>query len=129
MKNLNLGILNHAIVGMENISPDATQGADLHHELFNTDYFIVGYYEAVKFLESTQEGIFGAIELIKEYEQDNFGQVRTDLSSSEKVANMFAYIKGEELISECKTLQNKWDKKLTKTDIKKIVKELQALNK
>ena len=39
-----------------------------------------------------------SIDKIKEYEQDNFGEVSTDLSSSESVANMLAYILGEEIL-------------------------------
>ncbi len=40
---------------------------------------------------------------------------------------MYAYIKGEELLQESKTLQKKWNEKLTKKDIKAITTELQEL--
>ena len=69
---------------------------DLHHYLLNEDYFIIGYYESEKWLK--KDSIFNAIDKIKEYEQFNFGQVTTDLSSSESVANMLAYILGEEIL-------------------------------
>ena len=71
---------------------------DLHHYLLNEDYFIIGYYEAEKWLK--KDSIFNAIDKIKEYEQFNFGQVTTDLGSSESVANMLAYILGEEILYE-----------------------------
>ena len=71
---------------------------DLHHYLLNEDYFIIGYYEAEKWLK--KDSIFNAIEKIKDYEQLNFGQVSTDLSNSESVANMLAYILGEEILYE-----------------------------
>jgi len=118
-------IIDHAIMGMENIS-EGQEAADLHHQLFNMDYFIVGYYDAEQFLIKGP-GVFNAIEEIKNYEQSNFGEVNTDFSSSEKVVNMYAYIKGEEVLAEVKHLQNVWDKKLTKADIKAIVKELKAM--
>ena len=70
--------------------------SDLHHYLLNEDYFIIGYYKAEQWLK--KDSIFNAIDKIKEYEQDNFGQVSTDLSSSESVANMLAYILGEEIL-------------------------------
>mgnify|MGYP003141572406 FL=1 len=70
--------------------------SDLHHYLLNEDYFIIGYYKAEQWLK--KDSIFNAIDKIKEYEQDNFGQVTTDLSSSESVANMLAYILGEEIL-------------------------------
>jgi len=41
--------------------------------------------------------VFEIIEFIKEYEQDNFGEVYTDLSDPCKVVNMYVYIIGEEI--------------------------------
>ena len=69
---------------------------DLHHYLLNQDYFIIGYYKAEEWLK--KDSIFNAIETIKDYEQSSFGEVSTDLSSSENVANMLAYILGEEIL-------------------------------
>ena len=71
---------------------------DLHNEVFNTNYYIVGTYEAEKALE--QYGAFEAIRKIQEYEKDNFGEVLTDLSDPEKIANMFYYIIGNEAIQD-----------------------------
>tara|TARA_R100000655_G_scaffold31106_1_gene62407 strand:- start:26 stop:412 length:387 start_codon:yes stop_codon:yes gene_type:complete len=70
--------------------------SDLHHYLLNEDYFIIGSWRAEQWLN--KDSIFNAIETIKEYEQSNFGQVSTDLSSSENVANMLAYILGEQIL-------------------------------
>ena len=72
--------------------------SDLHHFLLNEDYFIIGYWKAEQWLKKDDGSIFEAIETIKEYEESNFGQVSTDLSSSENVANMLAYILGEEIL-------------------------------
>ena len=76
---------------------------DLHHYLINQDYFIIGYYPARKWLE--KESVFEAIEKIKDYEQSNFGEVSTDLSSSENVANMLAYVLADEILNENNTYQ------------------------
>ena len=72
--------------------------SDLHHFLLNEDYFIIGYWKAEQWLKKDDGSIFEAIETIKEYEESNFGQVSTDLSNSENVANMLAYILGEEIL-------------------------------
>ena len=72
--------------------------SDLLNEVFNTDYYIIGTYEAEQALE--QYGTFKAIRKIQEYENDNFGEVLTDLSDPEKIANMLSYIIGEEAIQE-----------------------------
>ena len=77
--------------------------SDLHHYLLNEDYFIIGYYKAEQWLK--KDSIFNAIEIIKNYENDNFGQVSTDLSSSESVANMLAYILGERILYNNDTYQ------------------------
>ena len=70
---------------------------ELHNEIFNTDYYIIGTYEAKKWLA---DKVFDVIEYIKDYEQDNFGEVTTDLSDPEKIVNMFVYIRGEEILYE-----------------------------
>ena len=72
--------------------------SDLHHYLLNEDYFIIGSYRAEQWLKKDDSSVFEAIETIREYEQSNFGQVTTDLSSSENVANMLAYILGEQIL-------------------------------
>ena len=77
--------------------------SDLHHYLLNEDYFIIGYYQAEQWLK--KDSIFNAIEMIKNYENDNFGKVSTDLSSSESVANMLAYILGEQILYNNDTYQ------------------------
>ena len=72
--------------------------SDLHHYLLNQDYFIIGSYRAEQWLKKDDSSIFEAIETIREYEESNFGPVSTDFSSSENVANMLAYILGEEIL-------------------------------
>jgi len=71
---------------------------DLHHYLLNEDYFIIGTWKAEQWLKKDDSSIFEAIETIREYEQSNFGQVSTDLSNSENVAHMLAYILGEQIL-------------------------------
>lgn len=121
----NTELVNYALNGLDNVSA-GIYGCDLHNALFNTDYFIIGYSDAEQWLIKNV-GIFAAIEEIKDYEQNNFGQVSTDLSSSEKVVNMYAYIKGEEILSASATLQDKWNDKLTDEDIEAIKNELNEL--
>lgn len=69
--------------------------SELHHHAFNQDYYIIGTYKAEQWLGSMA---FEVIGFIKDYEQDNFGEVYTDLSNPERVVNMFTYIIGEELV-------------------------------
>ena len=96
---------------------------DLHHEIFNTDYFIIGTYKAKQWLG---DSIFDVIETIREYEEFNFGQVSTDFSDPEKVANMTAYILGEEILSDSdvfQQLQNDGDT-LDEIDLDNLAEDL-----
>lgn len=100
--------------------------SEIHHEVFNTDYFIIGYYQAEQWLIANG-GIFNAIETIKDYENDNFGEVTTDFSSSEKVCNMFVYILGEEIINGLKVIQENWDSECNEDILKELKTELENL--
>lgn len=71
---------------------------DLHHEVFNTNYYIIGTYEAKEALE--EYGVFDAIAKVQGYEKDQFGEIYTDLSDPEKLINMLYYIIGEEVLFE-----------------------------
>jgi len=68
---------------------------DLHHHVFNTDYYIIGSYKATQWLG---DQVFNIIDFIKEYELFNFGEVMTDFSSPEAIVNMYVYIIGEEIV-------------------------------
>ena len=99
---------------------------DLHHEVFNTDYYIIGLYEAKKALE--EYGVWDAIAKVQEYEKDNFGEVYTDLSNPEKLINVLYYIIGEEVLFEMmnnsKTLSENWDNLADEETNTKILEEL-----
>jgi len=71
---------------------------DLHNEVFNTDYYIIGTHEAKEALK--EYDIFEAIEKVQAYEKDNFGEIHTDLSNPERLINMLYYIIGEEVLFE-----------------------------
>ena len=70
---------------------------DLPNHAFNNDYYIIGRYKATQWLE---DQVFNIINIIKEYEQDTFGEVTTDFSEPEKVVNMYTYIVGKDVYSE-----------------------------
>ena len=91
----------------DKVSTDNTY--DLHHEIFNTDYYVTGRYQAKQWLGSDA---FDCIYEIQEYENNHFGRVTTDLSQPERVVNMYVYIIGEQIledvISDFLDLQDDW---------------------
>jgi hypothetical protein len=97
---------------------------DLHNKIFNTDYFIIGCFDAEEWLKN-YPGIFDAIETIKEYEQNNFGEVSADFSESEHVCNMYTYICGEEVLYNLKSY-NKFNSKYCNKELfEDMIKELE----
>jgi hypothetical protein len=70
---------------------------DLHYHAFNTDYYIIGTYQAKEWLGNK---VFDVIEHIREYEDFHFGEVSTDFSDPEKIVNMYVYIIGEEIVAD-----------------------------
>ncbi len=97
--------------------------SEIHNEVFNTDYFIIGRYDAEQWLINNG-GIFNAIETIKDYEQDNFGEVNTDLSEPERVCNMYVYILGEEVLNSLNVIQNHWNEDLNEELKAELLEEL-----
>lgn len=113
---------------------------ELFTSMFNSEYYIIGTYEAAKALETFKneeeldgyetdlDGVFGAIALVKQYETDHFVDVNTDLSDPEQVANMVEYIRGETLFY--KALSNAGldiDSEANKQTIKKFIEAAKKL--
>lgn len=71
---------------------------------------------------TVDSGAFAAIQLVQAYEQDNFGEVNTDLSDPCKIADMVDYIRGtrvfEELLNEADL---ELDDEITEENAKKII--------
>ena len=72
--------------------------SDLHNDIFNTDYYIIGRYQAKQWMGADAFDMIGDV---VEYEKDNFGEICCDLSEPERVVNMWVYIQGWECIHEC----------------------------
>lgn len=114
---------------------------DIQMNTTNTDLWIIGTYKASQALEEFSEedqlytgtnldGVFGAIEYVKNYEIHQYGEVLTNLLNPEKVASMVAFINGEQIINELsdKLNLNLFDE-LTEQQLKQLssVKTMQKL--
>jgi len=101
---------------------------DLHNEVFNTDYYIIGTYQAEEALK--EYGVFKAIEKVQTYEKENFGEVYTDLSDPEKLINMLFYIIGEEVLNEMmdgiEAWNNNWNNQADEETNAEILKAIEA---
>lgn len=102
---------------------------DLHNEVFNTDYYIIGTYLAKKILN--EYDVFDAIELVQTYEKDNFGEIYTDLSDPKKLINMVYYIIGDDVIAEMfsniKDFDEKWNDQADEETNEAIIKAMKEM--
>ena len=88
---------NHILDMINDRIIDNTNKDEWHYHCFNEDYYIIGYYNANQWLKEHNLDTLEAIEIVKNYEMDNFGEFRT-YSNSESIVNMLAYIYGEEIL-------------------------------
>ena len=74
---------------------------ELHQELFNQDYYLIGYYNCEQWLKHHNINIFEAISYVQEWEKDNFGECK-QYDNAEELVNMLAFIIGEEILYNAK---------------------------
>ena len=71
---------------------------DVFNDLFNSDYYIIGYKEAEEALQ--EYGVFKALEEVQEFDVENFGHWDTDYTDPEKIANTLEYIHASEYMQD-----------------------------
>lgn len=101
---------------------------DLHNEVFNTDYYIIGTHQAKKALK--EYDVFDAIETVQEYEKFNFGEIYTDILNPEKLVNMLYYIIGYEVIDEMCNISefnDNWDSYADEETNTAIIKKMKVM--
>ena len=115
----------------------------IQYNAFNTDCWVVGTYKAVKALEQFDKqdqlyektnlnGIFGAIQYVKDDEELEFGQIVTDFTNPEELASVVAYINSKIITNElADKLGISLNDKLTEEQVKQLssVEAMQALLK
>tara|TARA_R100000353_G_scaffold53811_2_gene43107 strand:- start:1433 stop:1831 length:399 start_codon:yes stop_codon:yes gene_type:complete len=119
-------IINHLLDQLDDLID--TYKDDLHHNSFNADYFITGYYSAERWLKDNDIYTFDGIKYCQEMEEENFGEIQTIFNDPETLVNHYAYWKGQELIYSLNCF-NDLNDTLTKEDIQKIKDEIWAYYK
>lgn len=127
MENQKKQIREYVIQQLRDNVGEGCPAPDLHHEILNMSFFIEDVGACREFCGSD---VFDIIQVIKEYESDNFGEVTTDFSDPKKVANMFAYIEGDNVLMESDHLYKVWElNEVTAEDLAKIADELESAKK
>lgn len=70
---------------------------ELHHDAFNSDYYIIGTWKAQQWLGDC---VFEVMEVIRQWELENMFETTTDFWDAEVVVNMYAYVEGEQAVYE-----------------------------
>jgi hypothetical protein len=71
-----------------------------HFNMFNEDYYLIGYYDCTEWLKQHDIDVFEGINICKDFEIDNFGEVQTDFDNAEILVNNIVYWYGLELCNE-----------------------------
>ena len=73
--------------------------SDLHNDLFNRDYYIIGNYRAEQWILKHFDSVFDAIRIVEDYEELVFGDIQSKFNSAEALCNMMVYIIGENVLT------------------------------
>ena len=109
--------LTHNCLESDTISERYFSVSDFHHKLFNEDYYFSYTSSCNDFLNSQFNNAFEAIEIVKEYEESNFGTFNTTIDAF-NIANMLMYIIGEDLIYNVLNIEDETTAKEILTRIK-----------
>lgn len=126
-------ILDHIATNVMDYETEGSYLGDICNDLFNSDYWIVGTFEASQELnnfdgyehETQLDGVFGAIEFVTNCSEDEGLEIDySDLADPEKLASLVAYYEGEKVFNE---ILNKaklsLDDSATSENLEKIKKE------
>ena len=94
---------------------------ELHSKLFNEDYYFIYTYDCNNFINSQFDNAFNAIDIVKDYEESNFGSFNTHITPF-RIANMLIYIIGEDLIYNVLNIEDE-------TTVKEILIRIEELIK
>jgi hypothetical protein len=110
-------LLSHVIDTIN--EQELTEFEELHFHAFNENPYIIGYYNASKWLDEHDVTAWEAIGDVVEWELENLGEVqlKPEDFNSEKIVNLYIYVQGIELLSDFDLDQS--SKKLL-ADIQKI---------
>ena len=87
------------------------EDGDLHNMLFNTDYYVSTQYGAMNWCNNDLKTFIKLQKEVRRYEEDNFGELITDITKPIKVVNMYVYIIGKQLLP--KILEERYKKEMS----------------
>ena len=84
---------------------EALQDDDLHYKVYNSDYFVIGYYNAEQWLiKNDRNYTFEVLGYVQEQEEIALGTIEK-IDNAERLVNLYAYWLGYEVIAELQAEQ------------------------
>jgi len=90
-------------VNIDNMISRGQDVHELHQELFNQDYYLIGYYKCEEWLKHHNINIFDGINFVQDWEKENFGEFK-QYTNAEQLVNMIVYIIGQEILQKAKDI-------------------------
>lgn len=124
MTNLNNTIKQEILERLQDGELEGVEVSEAMSLLYNTDYYIIGTYQAKQFIEENIDELFEALE---DY-QDNIGEGYPGITDPEKLASLIALYVAETLWNELDTVQDNWDRAIYEDAdfYNELIEELQA---
>ena len=85
---------------LEHINESLSDGLKTHDEMFNEDYYIIGYYQSSQWLEEHGLGELEAVNICKDFEREIYGDVWTEFDNTEQLVYNLVFWYGLELCNE-----------------------------
>ena len=99
--------------------------SELHNEVFNTDYYVIGTELARDILNEFD--VFYAIGIVMEYEKEEFGEILTEMNDPEKLLNMLFYVIGDKVMLDIESISDHWDEKANDATNEIIIAEINTM--
>jgi hypothetical protein len=94
--------------------------SEFHSKLFNENYYFIYTSDCNNFINSQFDNSFNAIEIVKDYEESNFGTFNTTIQAF-NIANMLIYIIGEDLIYNVLNIEDETTAKEILTKVNNLI--------
>ena len=99
--------------------------SELHNEVFNTDYYVIGTALARDILNEFD--VFYAIGIVMEYEKEEFGEILTEMNDPEKLLNMLFYVIGDKVMLDIESISDHRDEKANDATNEIIIAEINTM--
>ena len=112
--------IEHNCLESDTINERYFDVSEFHSKLFNEEYYFVYTSQCNDFIDSQFNNAFKAIEIVKDWEESNFGMFNTTIDAF-NIANMLMYIIGEDLLYNVLSIEDETTAKEILTKVNNLI--------